>query len=99
MPWTIKWTDQAVRDLSKLNPPVARRVVTKLERAAEGPSRFFTRLVGGDDYKLRIGDYRLLAALSPETRTIIVERVDLRSRIDRRPPRSSGHFRASPHKT
>ncbi len=45
------------------------------------PARFFSRIVGADDYRLRIGDYRLLAALLHETRTILVERVDHRSRI------------------
>ena len=85
MPWSIQWTAQAMRDLSRLDPPVARRVIRKLERAAQDPTRFFTRLVGADDYKLRIGDFRLLAVLFQETRTILVERVDHRSRVyDRR---------------
>jgi len=84
MPWLIQWTDQAIRDLSKLDRPVALRIVTKLEQAAREPLRHFSRLVGGDDHKLRIGDYRLLALLSHETMTIIVERVDHRSRAYRR---------------
>jgi len=84
MPWRIKWTDQAVRDLSGLDRPVAQRIVSKLEQAARDPLRFFSRLVGGDDYKLRVGDYRLLALLSHETETILVERVDHRSRVYRR---------------
>jgi mRNA-degrading endonuclease RelE of RelBE toxin-antitoxin system len=37
--------------------------------------------MGSEDYKLRIGDYRLLAVLAREARTIIVERVGHRSRI------------------
>ncbi len=84
MPWRIQWTDQAIRDLSRLDRPVARRIVSKLEQAARDPLRYFSRLVGGDDYKLRIGDYRLLALLSHETTTILVERVDHRSRVYRR---------------
>jgi len=84
MPWRIQWTDQAIRDLSRLDRPVARRIVSKLEQAAREPLRFFSRLVGGDDYKLRVGDYRLLALLSHETMTILVERVDHRSRVYRR---------------
>ena len=81
MPWSLRWTDQALRDLSRLDPSVARRIVRKLEQAAEDPPRFFSRLVSGDEYKLRIGDYRLLAALTYEAKTILVERVDHRSRI------------------
>jgi len=84
MPWRIQWTDQAIRDLSNLDRPMALRIVSKLEQAARDPHRYFSRLVGGDDYKLRVGDYRLLALLSHETKTILVERVDHRSRVYRR---------------
>jgi len=83
MPWAIRWTDQTIRDISKLDIPTARRVVAKLEQATEDPYHYFTRLVGADEYKLRIGDYRLLAALSHESQTILLERVDNRSRIYR----------------
>lgn len=60
---------------------MARRIVAKLEQAAVQPERFFERLVGSSDYKLRIGDYRLLAVLAYESETILVERVDHRARI------------------
>jgi mRNA-degrading endonuclease RelE of RelBE toxin-antitoxin system len=55
--------------------------VRKLEFAASEPRRYFLALVGSDERKLRIGDYRLLALLDPSTRTILVERVDHRSRV------------------
>ncbi len=55
--------------------------MAKLEEAAVRPERFFERLVGSSDYKLRIRDDRLLGVLAHESRTIIVERVDHRSRI------------------
>ena len=86
MPWSILWTDQASRDLSRLDPTIVRRVMRKLGQAAEASVRFFSRLVGFDDHKLRIGDYRLLAALVHDTKVIIVERVDHRSRIYDRAP-------------
>jgi mRNA interferase RelE/StbE len=73
-----------VRDLNRLDRPVARRVVSKLEQAAAQPDRFFERLVGSSDYRLRIGDYRLFGVLAYESRTIIVERVDHRSRVHER---------------
>lgn len=74
-----------MRDLDRLDRPVARRVVAKLEQAAAQPERFFERLVGSGDHKLRIGDFRLIAALAFESRTILVERVDHRSRVYERP--------------
>ena len=60
---------------------MARRIVEKLEQAAERPEHYLRRLVSSDEYKLRIGDFRLLAVLSPSERTLLVERVDHRSRV------------------
>ncbi len=70
--------------MDHLDPPVARRIVAKLEQASLHPDRFFARLVGSSDSKLRIGDYRLIAVLVPESKLIVVERVDHRSRIYQR---------------
>ena len=81
MPWKIQWTHQALKDLDGLETRAAQRIIKKLERAAADPVRIFHRLVGCDDYKLRIGDYRLLAMLSHAAKTIIVERVGHRSRV------------------
>lgn len=55
--------------------------MAKLEQAALRPERSFERLVGSGDHKLRVGDYRLIAVLAYESKTILVERVDHRSRI------------------
>jgi mRNA-degrading endonuclease RelE of RelBE toxin-antitoxin system len=64
---------------------VARRVIVRLETAATDPTHYFTRLASSDEYKLRIGDYRLLAVLAHSERSILVERVGHRSRVyDRR---------------
>lgn len=84
MPWSILWTDQAVRDMSRIDPPVAKRILRKLEKAAVNPMSFFSRFVAADEYSLRIGDCRLLAALDGVSKTILVERVDHRSRIYKR---------------
>ncbi|HKZ64399.1 MAG TPA: type II toxin-antitoxin system RelE/ParE family toxin [Thermoplasmata archaeon] len=81
MAWSVELTDRALRDLGKFERSVARRIVAKLERAAGDPQRFFSRLVGSGEFKLRVGDYRLLATLVHETNTIIVEHIDHRSRV------------------
>jgi mRNA interferase RelE/StbE len=85
MAWSIVWTDQATRDLSRLDPPVARRVVRKLEQVAANPLRSFRRLVGADDYKLRVGDDRLLAVVDLRNRRVIVERIGHPSKVYEKP--------------
>jgi len=81
MPWSIEWTDQAVRDLGRIDRSVARRIVAKLEQSSSNPRRFFFHLKGSDDHKLQVGDWRVIAVLSHATRTILVQHVDHRSRI------------------
>lgn len=83
MPWQIRWSERAFRDMSGLDKPIARRIVAKLEAAAVDPPRFFQRLVGADEHKLRVGDHRVLVLLSFETETFLVARVGHRSSIYR----------------
>src|SRR2546423_13325770 len=42
-PWSIRWTDQAVRDMSRIDPPLARRNLRKAETTALKPMRYFSR--------------------------------------------------------
>jgi mRNA interferase RelE/StbE len=81
----VEWAETAIRDLGKLDKTIARRVVAKLERSSPEPLRFFERLVGSADFKLRIGDYGLVALLSQEDRIIYVEKVGHRSKVYGRP--------------
>jgi mRNA-degrading endonuclease RelE of RelBE toxin-antitoxin system len=75
----------AVRDLHGLDRTVARRMVARLEAAAANPTHHFTRVPASDEFKLRIGDYRLLAVLAHSERTILIERVAYWSRMYDRP--------------
>lgn len=79
--WSIEYAERAFRDLAALDKPVARRILAKLEAAAKDPPRFFDRLVGADEWKMRVGDWRIIVALAHERRKVIVLRVDHRSRV------------------
>ena len=81
MSWKIEWSEEAFRDLIALNKPVYTRIIRKLEETQIDPQRFFQRLVGADDYKLRIGDYRVIALLFLDRKTIFIEKVGHRSNI------------------
>jgi mRNA-degrading endonuclease RelE of RelBE toxin-antitoxin system len=81
MSWSIQWTDAALRDLRRLDRSVAQRVVGKLDAAAKHPERYFERLARSNDYKRRVGDYRLLALLAPNEHTLVVLRADHRRRV------------------
>ena len=58
-------------------------MVSRLEHASVEPHHFFTKLVSSEEFKLRIGHYRLLALLALPERKIFVERVEHRTRVYR----------------
>ncbi len=84
MDWQIEWTPQALRDLEALEKADRKRVLARLEEACKDPPRFFTRLKAADDYKLRAGDYRVLALLAFARKAIVVQRVGHRKHVYKR---------------
>ena len=85
MAWSVQWTDQAIRDLSRLDPPVARRVMAKLDQVAEQPEHFFKRLAALDDRSYVSGTIAFWRCYSPRRGTSWwrVSTIALESTIDR----------------
>jgi mRNA interferase RelE/StbE len=80
-PWAIRFESRAERDLARLDPPVARRVVGALDRLlARDPSVDLRRLRGSDEWRLRVGDWRVRLQLDFDARTVIVVRILPRGR-------------------
>jgi mRNA interferase RelE/StbE len=71
--------DSAVIDfLNKLDKETAKRIWNKIILSKENPHRYFERLVERTDYKLRVGDYRIIADISDESKTIQITLVGKR---------------------
>lgn len=80
-PWALEFEHRAERDLSRLDPPVVRRVLAALDRLLVGdPSVDVRRLRGSDEWRLRVGDWRVRLRLVFATRTVVVVRVLPRGR-------------------
>ena len=80
-PWAIRFESRAERDLGRLDPPVARRVIAALERLlARDESLDLRRLQGSDEWRLRVGDWRVRLRLDFDARTVVVVRVLPRGR-------------------
>ncbi len=84
MPWKISWSSDAYRFLTDLQKTDAQRIVKKLEQAAENPQHFLEELAGHDDYKLRVGDYRLVVLLLHNENTIFIEKIGHRKNVYKR---------------
>ena len=76
--------DKALDFLASLEKRLRERIYSKLEDSKENPHHFFTRLTGRDDYKLRIGDYRVVADINETEKRIEVTFIDHRKRVYKR---------------
>lgn len=60
---------------------VKTRIFRKIIESKTDPFRFFERLEGRDDYKLRVGDYRVIADINQKERRIEVTKIGHRRSI------------------
>ena len=73
--------EQAIEFLEKMEKPISKRIFKKIQTAKEDPLRFFERLEGRKDYKLRVGDYRIIADINREKKRIEVTQIGHRKNI------------------
>jgi mRNA interferase RelE/StbE len=89
MAWKIELAEAAAREIGKLDPPIARRIlkflrerVTKLEDPRSiGEALHGSKL--GEFWKYRVGDYRLICTIEDKRLLILVLRVGNRREVYR----------------
>lgn len=89
MAWRIEFEDAALKELAKLDKPVARRILAFLrERVAvlDDPRSVGEALKGsklGEFWKYRVGDYRIITNIEDGALRILVLRVGNRREVYR----------------
>jgi mRNA interferase RelE/StbE len=92
MAWKIELDPGAERELSKLDPPIARRILGFLrDRLAtlDNPRSIGEALKGsklGEFWKYRVGDYRLIASIEDHEVRILVVRIGNRREVYKQCP-------------
>jgi mRNA interferase RelE/StbE len=87
MAWTIEIDRAAERELDKLDPQVARRILMFLyERVAplDNPRSIGEALTGaklGNFWKYRVGDYRLISHLEDKRLVVLVLKIGNRREV------------------
>ena len=80
-PWRIVYAPRAQRDLRRLDRQVAKRVILAVDAlAANDPRSDLRKLRGSDEYRLRVGEWRVRLDRDPSERRITVLRVLPRGR-------------------
>ena len=89
MAWKVEFDGAAEHDLDKLDPQVARRILSFLfERVAtlDDPRSIGEALKGsklGDPWKYRVGDYRVISDIQDGALRVLVVRVGNRREVYR----------------
>lgn len=64
MMYNIEWKEHALKNLNALEDSIARRIIKKVDELSENPfSKDIKRLKGSNDFRLRVGDYRVIFSI------------------------------------
>jgi mRNA interferase RelE/StbE len=83
--WTVRFTPSAERQADALDPPIHRRIAKRLAQPASDPhsAANVTALVGSDQYRLRVGDWRVVYTLDDAVLIVLVLRIGHRREVYR----------------
>lgn len=86
--YRIRILDKASRELTRLDKPVGRRIVDRINWLSENLDSIKPEELKGDLeglYKLRIGDYRVIYEILHKEQTLIIHAIGHRKEIYRKP--------------
>ena len=76
MIWELEWTERALKDTDRLAREERVRVLNGLNRLAETSTGDIKKLAGSDnDWRLRIGNWRVRFTFDGARQTIVILRV------------------------
>ncbi len=81
MAFDLVFSQEAIYQLKRLDNKTAARIIAKLESSAKEPLKFFVRLSGREEFKLRIGDYRAIANIMQKEKKLFVRTLGHRKNI------------------
>ena len=70
--YTVVFDDNAIEFLEKLEKKDQKRIFNKIISTKENPFHFFEKLTKRDLYKLRVGEYRVIADISKNEIKIMI---------------------------
>jgi mRNA interferase RelE/StbE len=83
--YSVDIVPAALKELKALHSPVLERVLSALQSLSDSPRpRGCKKLVGSDcEYRLRLGDYRVIYKIDDSSRNVVVYQIRHRSRAYR----------------
>ena len=81
MIYELIYTDTALKQLKKLDRKTQERIIRALERVRYNPFKYVRKLTGRPEYRLRVGDYRILMLIDKGKLVILIVAVGHRRNI------------------
>ncbi len=81
MMYEVLFTETALNQLHKLDRSIQERIIAILERVRLSPERYLRKLKGRPEYRLRVGDYRLLILVDRDKQILYMVEVGHRKNI------------------
>lgn len=88
----VEYSEESLFQLRGLDIPVAKRIILKIESTRSDPHRFFVKLVGRTEYKLRVAGYRVISDIEENRRVIVIRSLGHRRNISKLPAPSNVIF-------
>ena len=82
--YNVIFDPEALEFLGKTDRKLTKRIWEKIMVTKSDPHHYFVRLVGRKDYKLRVGDYRVIADINNSLKRIEITLIDHRKKIYRK---------------
>jgi len=73
--------EEAIKFLENLQFNLKKQIFNKILSTKENPHHFFERLAGRTDYKLRVGDYRVIADIEDSNKIIKITLIGHRRNV------------------
>ena len=83
--YEVRLHPEAVRAFRRLSGPLRERIASAIDGLAADPRpRGAVKLAGRDDFRIRVGDYRIVYAVGDAERLVLVARIAHRREVYRR---------------
>ena len=79
--YKVKFDDEPINFLNKLSQDLKERIFNKILSTKQNPFHFFDKLEDRKDFKLRVGDYRIIADINQNSKIIEITRIGHRKNI------------------
>lgn len=79
--FSVEYSAESMSQLKVIDKTIVKRIIKKIESTQNAPHLFFKRLVGRPEYKLRIGDYRVIAQMEEHSKITFIRSIGHRKEV------------------